>query len=155
MRKTLRWIVPVAGVVAVIVLFVLLRPGDDADPTPTPSPSVGSSEPPTSTQTSSPTETTSPSESPSSDPDVWTIEVTVANGAVDGPGEFEVNQGDEVEIVVHADVSDEVHLHGYDLQSDVTPDTPARVSFTADAPGIFEVELESAGLLLFELKVGP
>jgi FtsP/CotA-like multicopper oxidase with cupredoxin domain len=143
MKKALRWIVPVAGIVAVIVLFLLLQPGDDGGSTPSP------------TETSTPMETASPTDTQSPESGVSTIEVTVANGAVDGPGEFEVNQGDDVEIIVHADVSDEVHVHGYDLHGDVTPDSPARISFTAEAPGIFEVELESAGLLLFELKVSP
>jgi hypothetical protein len=137
MKKNLRWIVPAAGIVAVVVLFVLLRPGDEGG---------GGSTP---TATGSPTESSSPA------PGSRTIDVTVANGAVDGPSEFDVQQGDDVEIVVHADVSDEVHVHGYDLHGDVTPETPGTVSFTADAPGVFEVELESAGLLLFELKVSP
>jgi hypothetical protein len=57
--------------------------------------------------------------------------------------------------VVHADVSDEVHVHGYDIHGDVSPESPSSITFTADAPGVFEVELESAGLLLFELKVSP
>ncbi len=156
MKKALRWIVPVVGVVAVVALFVLLRPGGEEEPPPaSPSPTVtGSpSDSSTPTESASPTGTTSPTGSPSPDTGVSTIEVTVLNGVVRGPGEFEVNQGDEVEIVVNADVSDEVHLHGYDLTADVTPDRPARISFTADAPGIYEVELESAGLLLFELKV--
>jgi len=142
-----------AGVVAVIVLFVLLRPGDDGGPTPTPTATGSPTETTIPTETTSPRETSSPTETPSPEPGGTTIEVTVANGAVDGPGEFEVNQGDDVVIVVHADVSDEVHLHGYDLTADVRPNSPARISFTADAPGIYEVELESAGLLLFELKV--
>ena len=142
-----------SGVVAVIVLFVVLRPGDDGGPTTTPTATGSPTETTTPTETTSPRETSSPTETPSPEPGVTTIEVTVANGAVDGPGEFEVTQGDDVQIVVHADVSDEVHLHGYDLTADVTPDSPARISFTADAPGIYEVELESAGLLLFELKV--
>jgi hypothetical protein len=60
-----------------------------------------------------------------------------------------------VRIVVDADVSDEVHLHGYDLMADVTPDEPATIDFVANAPGVFEVELEGAGKLLFELEIVP
>ena len=155
MKKAMRWIVPAAGVVAVIVLFVLLQPGDDGGPTPTPTATVSATETSTPTETTSPTGTSSPTETQSPESGLSTIEVTVSDGKVDGPGEFEVDRGDEVEIVVHADVSDEVHVHGYDIHGDVTPDSPARISFTADAPGIFEVELELAGLLLFELKVSP
>ena len=55
-----------------------------------------------------------------------------------------MTQGDRVRIIVHADVSDEVHFHGYDLSADVTPETPARIDFVADAAGVYEVELEDA-----------
>jgi len=74
---------------------------------------------------------------------------------VTGPGDAAVTQGDVVRIVVTADVSDEVHVHGYDLHADVTPDAPGVIEFTAVAPGVYEVELESAGLLLLELTVSP
>jgi hypothetical protein len=60
-----------------------------------------------------------------------------------------------VRILVRADVSDHVHLHGYDLMADVAPGEPARIDFVANAPGVFEVELEDAGKLLFELEIVP
>jgi hypothetical protein len=77
------------------------------------------------------------------------------NGAVQGPTTFSATQGDRVRIIVHADVSDEVHFHGYDLMSDVTPEQPARIDFVADVPGVFECELENAGIPLFELEISP
>jgi nitrous oxide reductase len=83
------------------------------------------------------------------------IEVTFRDGAVQGPTSFSATQGDRVRIIVHADVSDEVHLHGYDLMSDVTPEQPARIDFVADVPGVFECELEDAGIPLFELEIAP
>jgi hypothetical protein len=46
-----------------------------------------------------------------------------------------------------------VDPHGYDLSADVAPGRPAVIDFTADAPGVFEVELEQAHLRLFELQV--
>ena len=52
-----------------------------------------------------------------------------------------------------ADRADEVHLHGYDRKVDISPGTPAVLEFTADVPGVFEVELEEAGLKLVELQV--
>jgi hypothetical protein len=88
-------------------------------------------------------------------PDRTVIEVTYRDGAVQGPTSFTVTQGDRVRIVVDADVSDEVHLHGYDLMADVTPEDPARIDFVANAAGVFEVELEDAGELLFELEIVP
>lgn len=83
------------------------------------------------------------------------IAVKVEGDLVTGPGRVEVAQGTEVTVVVEADVSDEVHVHGYDLHGDVTPGDPARITFEATAPGVFEVELEGAGLLLFRLEVTP
>jgi heme/copper-type cytochrome/quinol oxidase subunit 2 len=59
----------------------------------------------------------------------------------------------KVHLEVTADRADEVHLHGYDRKVDIEPGTPAVLEFTADVPGVFEVELEEAGLKLVELQV--
>jgi hypothetical protein len=64
-----------------------------------------------------------------------------------------VDRGERVRIRVQADRNEEVHVHGYDLSQDVAPGKPATIEFTADAPGVFEVELEQAALKLFELQV--
>jgi hypothetical protein len=95
----------------------------------------------------------SPTESPP--PERTLIEVTYRDGAVQGPTSFSATQGDRVRILVRADVSDHVHLHGYDLMADVAPGAPARIDFVANAPGVFEVELEDAGELLFQLEIAP
>ncbi|MBA3326761.1 MAG: hypothetical protein H0T43_00465 [Solirubrobacterales bacterium] len=57
--------------------------------------------------------------------------------------------------VTTPDTSDGVHLHGYDLTEDLAPGRRARFSFDADAEGVFEVELEGAGVQIAELRVGP
>ena len=44
---------------------------------------------------------------------------------------------------------------GYDLSADVTPQEAARIDFVANAAGVYEVELEGAGELLFELEIVP
>jgi hypothetical protein len=44
-------------------------------------------------------------------------------------------------------------VHGYDILRPVAPGRPAVIDFTADAAGVFEVELEQARLKLFELQV--
>lgn len=64
-----------------------------------------------------------------------------------------IDLGEKVRIRVEADRNEEVHLHGYDLSREVAPGRPAVLDFTADAPGVFEVELEQARLKLFELQV--
>jgi FtsP/CotA-like multicopper oxidase with cupredoxin domain len=82
------------------------------------------------------------------------IEVKVTGSKVETASRrVRVDRGEKVRIRVEADRNEEVHLHGYDLSEDVTPGRPATIDFTANAPGVFEVELEQAHLKLFELQV--
>ncbi len=147
MRSSVRWLLIVGSVIVVVVLFVLLRP-DDSDDRATPTPS-------TPTPTVSPSPSESPSPTPSPEPERTVIDVSFRNGAVQGPTEFTVTQGERVRIIVDADVTDEVHLHSYDLHADVAPGEPARIDFVARVAGVFECELEGAGTLLFRLEIVP
>ena len=82
------------------------------------------------------------------------IEAKVTGDQVDTASRrVRVSRGDKVRIQVEADHAEEVHVHGYDLKKNVAPGKPAVIEFTADAPGVFEVELEEAALKLFELQV--
>jgi hypothetical protein len=82
------------------------------------------------------------------------IEAKVTGDKVDTASRrVRVSRGDKVRIRVEADRAEEVHVHGYDLKQPVAPGKPAVIEFTADAPGVFEVELEEAALKLFELQV--
>jgi cupredoxin-like protein len=69
------------------------------------------------------------------------------------PDRVDVDLGSRVKIVVTSDGDDEVHLHGYDIEREVAPGSPARLSFTADQPGLFECESHKSGKLLFQLQV--
>lgn len=80
------------------------------------------------------------------------LEVTVEGGEVSGDTEATVPVGTDVTIEVSADTDDRIHVHGYDLYADVS-DGSGTVEFTADIPGVFEVELEESGTLLVELTV--
>ena len=83
-----------------------------------------------------------------------TIEVTVVGGKPQGGVRREqVKTGETLVLRVTADVADEVHLHGYDKSADVAPGKPAEIRFTADIPGVFEVELEQRRQKLIELEV--
>ncbi len=149
MKPWARWAILAASVAVVVVLFVLLRPGDGGGvASPAPSPSTPSASP-------SPTASESRSPSPSPSPARMIIDITYRDGATQGPTRFTVTQGERIRIVVRADVSDEVHLHGYDRSADVTPGEAARIDFAANAVGVYEVELESAGELLFRLEIIP
>jgi FtsP/CotA-like multicopper oxidase with cupredoxin domain len=143
MKPWARWAILGASLVVLVVLFVVLRPEDDNGVEPTPSSPTASTTSPSATS------------SPSSEPERTVIDITYRDGAVEGPTTFTVTQGDRVRILVHADVSDEVHFHGYDLMADVTPDEPARIDFLADAAGVYEVELEDLGQPLIELEIVP
>ena len=82
------------------------------------------------------------------------VAVSVRGGAVvGGVRRVSVDRGREVVFLVRADVRDHVHLHGYDLLTDVAPGSPARIRFAADMPGRFEIELEDAALPIAELTV--
>jgi hypothetical protein len=147
------------GVIAAIVLFVVLRPsdGDDAATADTVAASTATEgETTTAAETEATTvETTAPTTTTAAEPPP-TIAVTVRDGApVGGEARATVKQGDPVTIVVAADISDEVHVHGYDLTADVAPGKVARIAFTATLAGGFEIELEEAGLHIAELAVQP
>jgi hypothetical protein len=82
------------------------------------------------------------------------IEATVTGDKVETASRrVRIDRGQKVRIRVQADRAEEVHLHGHDLSANVAPGRPAVIDFTADAPGVFEVELEQAHLRLFELQV--
>jgi heme/copper-type cytochrome/quinol oxidase subunit 2 len=82
------------------------------------------------------------------------IEVTVSGEEVTVDGPVAVPLGEEVTIRVTSDVADQVHVHTYDLFAELEPGTPSEVTFTAEIPGIHEVEMEGSGLLLLNLEVG-
>lgn len=97
------------------------------------------------------TETSEPTLLPTSTLDP--VGIVVEGGDVIGPSQITVAQGDRLAIEIEADVEDEVHVHTYDLFAEVSPGEKARLEFRATIPGIFEIELEDAGLLLTSLKV--
>jgi uncharacterized cupredoxin-like copper-binding protein len=104
----------------------------------------------TTTTTAATDSTTTTTTAPSGD----VIEITVEGGKVVGGAQrHKAKLGDSVTLRVTSDVADEVHLHGYDKKVDVAPGYPAELTFTADIPGVFEVELEGKALPLGELEV--
>jgi hypothetical protein len=82
--------------------------------------------------------------------------IEVEDGApVGGVADIEVEKGDQVRMVVRADVADEVHVHGYELFADVAPGRPAELRFEANVDGVYEVELEGSHTEIASLTVEP
>lgn len=82
------------------------------------------------------------------------IELEIAGGQVEPPlGRVTVDQGATVRIVVTSDQPDELHLHGYDLETEATPDAAGVLEFVADQTGVFELETHETALVLLQLQV--
>lgn len=104
-----------------------------------------------STTTTAPT-TTSPTTTAAPVPGT-VIELVVTDGELeDGARRERARLGEEVTVRVSGDSADHVHIHGYDLFLHLE-DGAGELSFTADIPGVFEIELEEAGILLVRLEV--
>ncbi len=85
-----------------------------------------------------------------------TVELFVVGGEPKGGIQRRiVRHGADAVIVVHSDVADEIHFHGYDLSTEVEAGGTARIPFTATIPGRFEIELEGRGVQIAELTVKP
>lgn len=134
---------PISSVFAVLVLALALS-GCGADD------ETGSSTNTTTTTTETETQTET------TKPEVAAVRIRVRGGVpVGGIVRPSVDEGGRVAFVVTSDVSDEVHVHGYDLSRDVGPGQPARIAFRATIPGRFEVELEDRRVPIAELTVTP
>lgn len=110
--------------------------------------------PVSTTTTAVVTTTTSPPVTTTTTEPGAVIEVEFSAGDITGGGRFEVPLGETVTIRVTSDVAEEIHVHGYDLTLELVAGTMGELTFVADIPGVFEVELERSHLPLFDLEVG-
>ena len=134
------------AIVVVVAGTGLSACGDDDSGTVTPSttaPAVATTVAGASTTVTSPTTV----------PAGRVVDYSFRGGSVTGEGRVTVKLGDQLTIRVVSDVAEEVHVHTFDLMVDLEPDAPGRITFTADIPGVHEVELERSHLRLFSLEV--
>jgi hypothetical protein len=118
--------------------------------------SAGTTTDTTTTSETTTTTTTTTETTPPPPPGPTEIRIVVVNGAPKGGIVREkVKKNDRVVLVVRSDVSDHIHLHGYDIMRDVAPGMPARLPFKATIPGRFEVELEDRGVQIADITVNP
>ncbi|HJS72307.1 MAG TPA: hypothetical protein VJ858_06225 [Acidimicrobiia bacterium] len=81
------------------------------------------------------------------------IDVEFVEGDVVGPESVQVELGETVDLWVLSDVDDEIHVHGYDLFYDLEAGVPFHLTFLADVPGIFEVEVHTGHTRLLDIEV--
>jgi len=85
---------------------------------------------------------------------VTTIEIKDGK-PVGGVAQLTYNEGEQVRFRVDSDVSDEVHMHGYDIMKDVEAGGSVSFDFPATIEGVFEAELEGRKEQILELTVNP
>jgi FtsP/CotA-like multicopper oxidase with cupredoxin domain len=83
-----------------------------------------------------------------------TFDLVIEDGAMI-PDEIEVEEGDRVTLRLTSEAPVEVHLHGYDLEREVSPGETATLSFEAELTGRFEIEDHETGTELGVLLVQP
>lgn len=69
---------------------------------------------------------------------VFDLPITNGKTAVNG-GTIRVKQGDNLELRWSSDRPMSLHLHGYDIETNVTPKAPVAMSFKANLAGRFPV----------------
>lgn len=83
-----------------------------------------------------------------------TFDLAIEDGAMT-PEEIEAREGDRVTLRLTSEAPLEVHLHGYDLEQEVSPGEDATLSFKAELTGRFEIEDHESGDVLGVLLVRP
>jgi hypothetical protein len=74
------------------------------------------------------------------------FDLALAGGKLAAEGNtLRVAKGDKVELRWTSDRRIVLHLHGYDLEATVTPQSPARMTFTAGVAGRFPVTEHAHG----------
>ena len=132
MQSRARALVVLGAIAAALALFLVLKGNDDSSDTDT---------------------TSSGTTSTASKPLV--IEVDKDGKPVGGVAELTVSKGDDIRFTVDSAVSDEVHLHGYDVGKDVEAGGSVTFDVPATIEGEFEAELESRHEQILELTVNP
>jgi hypothetical protein len=147
-----------AAIIAAVVLFVVLG-GDDDEDASSPSQAAQQTEATTAeTEAETGTETdggatTETAPPPPAAPEVVRARITIGPDGPSGIQRIDARRGQRVIITIASQVADHAHLHGYDLFIDVGGGRPARMTFVADTPGRFEMELEDRGQPIADLHV--
>jgi hypothetical protein len=137
--NTTRIAVAVGAIAVVVVLFVVLSGGDDNNNDKNAAAPAGST-----------------SQAGGSAKDGAPAVINVIDGKpAGGIKKLNYTKGDQVRFRVNSDISDEIHVHGYDFHKDVTAGRSVSFSFPATIEGVFVIELEAKGEQIAELRVRP
>jgi hypothetical protein len=142
------WILLGLAAGLVIGLYLWARPQSPAGPPPSAATAAAPAPPPTAAAAAAPT--ASPTAAPPGE-----FSFDIAQGQVRGPLSMTVRQGEQVSIRVRSDVSDELHLHGYELTAPLPAGEDVALTFIAAKAGRFEVELHHSHRELGALEVQP
>lgn len=115
-------------VLGLVVLFFALRPAPPATETP---------DTPASTE-----------------PQELSVDLEIRDSAMT-PSQVAADEGDQLTLNITSDRPVEFHLHGYDLEAEVSSDEGATLSFEANLTGRFEIEDEQTQEELGTLIVVP
>ena len=130
-----------AALVIAVVAFVIAKPGSDDSKDSTTTQAAGKSGKPNE---------------PAKPAGPQTTRIQLKNHApVGGRKVIKVKKGVRVLIVVSSDAPDSVHLHGYDIEKEITPSKPGRYAFQAKNEGAFELESHETDQKIATLQVEP
>ncbi len=92
---------------------------------------------------------------PSADePQERVYDVAIEDGTMN-PAEINADEGDQVTLRFTSNSPVEIHLHGYDLEEEVSPSETTELSFEAELAGRFEIEDHETEAGLGALLVQP
>lgn len=157
MSKLQRILLLLAAAAVAVGGFAVLRP-DDEEPARRTAAARTAAEPSATTPGARPRkEATATRAAPASRPArARSTSITVRDGRpVGGVKRIRLASGRTVRLAVTADAPEEIHVHGYDIERQLTPGRAARLRFPAELEGIFEIELHGTGTPIAELEVRP
>jgi hypothetical protein len=154
LRARARLALALVAVAVLVAAFLVLRGGGSGDDAPTAaSPQAPAQADGTTTGSATTPGTATPAE-PLTKPAVPVIRLR-GGSPVGGVRHLTVTKGRRIRFDVVSDAPGEVHLHGYDVERELTPGRRARFDLPATLEGRFEVELHGTDAQVARLDVTP
>jgi hypothetical protein len=146
-----RVLVALGSIAAIVVLLIVFAGGDDGGDGGT-----TVAEPATTAGAGGGSGGSAKPEKPNKPAKPEFIRITVLDGQPKGGvSDLSYSKGDEVRLEVVSDVTEEVHVHGYDISKEVEAGGGVKLNFGAEIEGVFEVELEQTAVQIAQLTVKP